>query len=300
MGLATYLALWRFRSTAQFNLLDEHLSEILEKDAQEDASGSLAAQLSAWLSESEYGRRFTQLVREAELGYSPGRILVYAIFLAVILSIIGQILDAGLIITLLLSSMGFIIPYLWLQQQIERKAFLILEQLPEAILVITNALGAGASIQQAFDASVEELPNPIAREFKQVSAEMKVGRGLAEALEHFRQRVNLTALDSIIAAILIQKRSGGNLPELLNEIAALLKEDVELQQEMIVQTSQAKLSARIVGVAPIVVFIFMIIAAPDYMAPMTSSPIGIAMLVGAFLLEALGFYVVQRIGVIET
>lgn len=298
-GSIIYLLLSMLQAITYDRVLDEQASQLGERNPYQDTSGSIASRLSTWLLEFEFGQRFTDLVARAEIGYSPGRIFLYIILMTLILGVIGQLLNAGLIVSLLLMATGGVIPFFWLQGQTEKRNLLIYEQLPDSIDVVANALSAGASIQQAFEASLSELPYPIVSEFSQINAEMKVGSSLAEALENFRNRVPLSALDNIIAAILIQKRSGGNLPELLTEISDLLKEDFSLQRELGVETSQAQMSARVVGIAPIVVFIVMYIFNPEYMRPMTSTTLGITMLVGAFLMEALGYYLVQRVSSIE-
>ncbi|MEW6717964.1 MAG: type II secretion system F family protein [Chloroflexota bacterium] len=299
VGCLVFAIMLVLRKASRTRLLDERVAPYTETTLQEDRSGTLAATFSEWLTRSEVGRRIILMAEEADVGYSAGRLMLYTIVLSGMLGVFAQILGGGILLSLLCIGVGLVIPYFWLEQQSEKRLEKILGQLPDSLLVIANALSAGASMVQAIENSVDELPRPINYEYKRIAEEVRVGRSLEEALMNFRKRVPLTELDSLIASILIQRRSGGNLADLMNEMSEILKEDVKMKQEMMVQTSQARMSARVVGLAPIALFIMMYFVNPAYITPMTSSTLGVVMLIIAFILEIVGFYVIQRITVIE-
>jgi tight adherence protein B len=168
-------------------------------------------------------------------------------------------------------------------------------QLPEALHVIASAISAGASLNQALHHAARETVPPLQKELRRVVEDVEVGKTLEEALADLKERVPLSDFDMIIASLLIQQRSGGNLAELLVETASILKEAEELRQELSVLTSQARLSAQLVGLLPVGLFVFMYVANPSYLQPLVTEPLGQVMLGVAFVLEVLGFWVVTRI-----
>jgi Flp pilus assembly protein TadB len=168
-------------------------------------------------------------------------------------------------------------------------------QLPEALHVISSALAAGASLNQALGHASREVVGPLKAELTRVVEDVEVGKTLEEGLEDLKRRVPLPEFDMIIASLLIQQRSGGNLAALLNETAELLKEDQRLRREMEVLTSQARASAQLIGFLPIGLFLYLYFFNPSYIAPMVSTQLGMTALVVGLVLEMIGFGVVYRI-----
>jgi len=261
--------------------------------------GSLSSFLTQWLRSTSLGQQITTMVTDAELSFSAGRFVTYLGLFATLGAAFGLFFMGNPLTALILAAAGVVIPYLWLQSQAKKRVERFLDQLPEALLTIANAVHAGAGMIQAVEQAADELRQPMSDELRRVIEEFNVGRTLEEALIALRRRIPVEELDSVIAALLIHRRSGGDLGELLTDMATLLKEDVELKREMRVQTAQAQLSARIVGVLPVLLFLWMRAANPEFLAPLTSNWLGIVLLTLAFGLEVVGFIVIQRITVIE-
>jgi tight adherence protein B len=168
-------------------------------------------------------------------------------------------------------------------------------QLPEALHVISSALSAGASLNQALKHASREVVPPLQGELKRLVEDVEVGKTLEEALVELRGRIPLSDFDMIIASLLIQQRSGGNLAELLNETAHILKQSQSLRQEMGVLTSQARLSAQLIGLLPVGLFAYMYFTNPGYLKPMLTNGVGQALLGIGIALEVVGYVVVMRI-----
>lgn len=239
-----------------------------------------------------------KLLRDvAQLGFRPrpGRVLLYGViaaggvFLAVGMWKNSTAFAAGAFVAALLGE------YMLMSWRARKRWERFRVQLPEALHVISSALSAGASINQALlHASKEVLP-PLQGELKRVVEDVELGKTLEESLEDLKRRVPLPEFDTIIASLLIQQRSGGNLAALLNETAELLKEDQRLRREMEVLTSQAKASAQLIGFLPIGLFLYMYFFNPSYVEPLLTTQIGLTALAIGLVLEMVGYVIVNKI-----
>jgi tight adherence protein B len=306
-ALAFTLAVWvivfagliGYHSWRQGRLLDRRVECYVAPYTSELAEPTLSDRVHAWLADRPQGRRLLELIKEAEVGSDPGKLVLYIGTLALVLFLVGALFLGNLLTAVVLAAGAVAIPYFWLQRRAAQKWRHFLDQLPEALVTISNALSAGASIIQALEQAVQELTPPIQDELRTVVEEVKLGKDLEEALTDLRARVPVPALDSIIASVLIQRRSGGNLAELLSETALLLQEDVRLENEMRVLTAQGQMSARLVGFMPLAMFAFLYFFNRAYLQPLLSTTLGMGLLTLALILEVVGFIMIQRIATIK-
>jgi len=136
--------------------------------------------------------------------------------------------------------------------------------------------------------------------------EVNLGATIDEALLNLGRRVNSQDLDIVIGAYLVQKDVGGNLTEIMEKVAETIRERLRIQGDIRVLTTQGRLSGFIVGLLPVCVGLFLVMAAPDYFSIMLGPPVaghlgrfdiswGMVMLAGALCWELLGFYLIQKI-----
>jgi len=306
-ALAFTLAVWvivftglmGYRNWRQNRMLDRRVERYVAPYTSEPAEPILSDRVHAWLTEQPQGQKLLELIKEAEVGSDPGKLVLYIGTLALGLFFVGALFLGNLLTAMVLAAGIVVISYFWLQRRVAQKWKRFLEQLPEALITISNALSAGASIIQALEQAVQELTSPIQDELRTVVEEVKLGKDLEEALINLRARVPVPALDSIIASVLIQRRSGGNLAELLSETALLLQEDVRLENEMRVLTAQGQMSARLVGLIPLAMFAFLYFFNRAYLQPLLSTTLGMGLLTLALILEVVGFIMIQRIATIK-
>jgi tight adherence protein B len=229
------------------------------------------------------------------LDIRPGRLLVYGFTVAggafVVANVYKGSNTAGVLAAV--STLGA--EYMLMHWRAGKRWTVFRLQLPEALHVVASALSAGASLNQALEHAAREVAPPLKGELTRVVEDVEVGKTLEEALESLKKRVPLPEFDTIIASLLIQQRSGGNLAQLLNETAEILKEDQRLRREMEVLTSQARASAQLIGLMPIGLFLFMYFFNPQYLEPMLTTGLGMTALSLGLVLEGIGFFVVYRI-----
>lgn len=228
-------------------------------------------------------------------GVRPGRLLLYGVIVAG-----GAFLVAGTWKNSTAFASGAFLAtlvgeYFVLGWRARKRWDLFRLQLPEALHVIASALSAGASLNQALLHASKEVLEPLQGELTRVVDDVELGKTLEEALEDLKRRVPLPEFDMIIASLLIQRRSGGNLAALLTETAELLKEDQRLRREMEVLTSQAKASAQLVGFLPLGLFLYMYFFNPGYVEPLVTTELGLTALAIGLVLEMIGFVIVMKI-----
>ncbi len=194
---------------------------------------------------------------------------------------------------------GFYVPKFYLNYQKQRRVKKIIGQLMDAINLVSNSLKSGYSFGQGLELVTREMPPPIADEFNQVLVEMNMGGSAEEALNNLVKRVPSYDVDLMVTAFIIQRQVGGNLAEVLDNIAHTIRERIRILGEVRARTSQARLSGYVVGAMPFFLMGAISILNPSYLKEMLSSPLGTMMLGGAFTMELVGFAIIRRIVAIE-
>lgn len=169
------------------------------------------------------------------------------------------------------------------------------EQLPEAIAVMTNALRAGFSISQAFDSVVEQGEKPMSEEFAILQQQLKLGMGFEEALESMSRRVGSEDLTLVTTAILISRRTGGNVTEIFDRIAETIRGRMKVARKVRSLTAQGRLQGIVVSLMPFALAGLMTVLRPGLMIPFFASPAGALALLSTCVLIAAGWLMIRRI-----
>jgi tight adherence protein B len=200
------------------------------------------------------------------------------------------------------AAIGFILPRAWISRREAQRLNAFNAQLPDTIVLIANALRAGSSFLQACELVVREETQPISNEFSRVVREVNLGLPFDQALDNMVRRMRSDDFDLMATAISIQYQVGGNLAEILDIIAATIRERIRIKGEIQTLTAQQRLAGYIVGFLPIGLLTFLFIAVPNFLAPMFRKPpsileipVGVIMLGAAGLSMAAGFYFIRRI-----
>ncbi|MEX2225587.1 MAG: type II secretion system F family protein [Dehalococcoidia bacterium] len=172
-------------------------------------------------------------------------------------------------------------------------------QLPEALQIISNALKAGFGLLQAMDNAADQLSHPISTELGRTIHEMNIGSSAEEALVALSDRSGSYDLDIVVTAILVQRTVGGNLGEILDNVAETMRERIRIRGEITTLTAQQKLTGLVIGFIPIGVGVLFQIMSPGYIEPLFTTFMGRFMIGLAVVLEVIGVMVIQRILNIE-
>lgn len=172
-------------------------------------------------------------------------------------------------------------------------------QLGDALTLFSNSLRAGFSFMQAVSSVAREMPDPISKEFTKLLKEMSLGLSTEKALSNFLMRVPLDDLELLIMAILIQKEVGGNLAEIIDNIANTIRERITIQLEIKTLVAQGKMSGLIIGLLPIFLTAVLSILNPAYMSLLYTTTIGKILVVMGLGSMLIGAVVISKIVKIE-
>lgn len=152
------------------------------------------------------------------------------------------------------------------------------EQLPEAADFLGRALRAGHSFANVMQMVGEEMPDPIAGEFKFAYEEINYGVPMNEALHNLALRVPLTDLRYLVIAVLIQRESGGNLAEVFSNISRLIRARLKLLAQVRVMSAEGRMSAWVLGLLPLGVIALMMVTNPAYVRVLWTDPVGVRLM----------------------
>lgn len=187
------------------------------------------------------------------------------------------------------------LPYLHLAYKRLRRLRLFEEQLPEALDMIVNALRSGFTFELSLKMVAQELPDPLAYEFAIVFEEQHLGVPLSDALTALRERVPSDDLDLLIVTLVLHRRTGGNLAEVLEKTAATIRDRFRLKREIHTKTAHGRFSGFVLILMPIVMIGILLTMAPEYFLLLLRDKVGQYLLATAVAMQIIGIWVIKRI-----
>ena len=194
---------------------------------------------------------------------------------------------------------GIILPFIFVRITRQKRLAKFNFQIGDALGIMSNSLRSGFSFLQAMDMVRKELPDPISKEFGRTFQEMNLGTPAEEALQNMAERVKSDDLDLLVTAVLIQRQIGGNLAEVLDNIADTIRERVRIKGQIKSVTAQGRISGLVIGLMPFALAAIMFIISPSYILTLFTSKIGIMLVVGAIFMEFIGVMAIKKIIDIE-
>ncbi|WP_309650765.1 type II secretion system F family protein [Nocardioides sp.] len=234
----------------------------------------------------------------SELKASEWLLVHAAIFVTT--GLVGLLLGRGsLLLGVFFLFLGALGPwvYLGLRKSRRRKAFN--SQLPDTLQLMSGSLSAGLSLAQSVDTIVREGNEPVSTEFKRVLVETRLGVSLEDALEGVAERFESKDFAWVVMAIKIQRQVGGNLAELLNTVAATMREREYMRRQVAALSAEGKLSAYVLGGLPPLFLLYLLVAQRDYVIVLFTDPRGWLMLALAGALLGLGAFWMSKLVKVE-
>lgn len=194
---------------------------------------------------------------------------------------------------------GLIFPGMYIQALAKKTKQKFNDQLVDALMIMSSSFRGGLSLVQALEAVVDEMPDPINKEFGIVLGENKMGVSLDEAFQHLYSRMASTALQQMITAILLARETGGNLPVIFNRIVNNIRESRKIQQNLDTLTIQGKIQGVVMSILP-VAFAFLLYSSNRRIFDnMLASELGRTMLIYAVISETIGALMIWKISSIR-
>jgi len=225
--------------------------------------------------------------------------VVASIALGVFGLLLGYFFLDQLVAAFALGLLFLVLPYLILKLVEKRYYAKFNEQLPEALDLLARAMRSGHALTSGLEMISKELPDPIQSEFAATVDEINLGLTLKEAMENLCERVPIVDLRYFAIAVLVQKETGGNVAEILDNISRLIRERVQFQRQVKALTAEGRYSAIVLICLPIFMFIYIYFANYEYLSLLWTEEIGHYMIFGAIVMQIIGAYLIKRIVTIE-
>ena len=190
---------------------------------------------------------------------------------------------------------GFLLPYSYASFRRNQRFEKFEELFPEAIDTLARAVRAGHAFTTALEMITNEVGEPVSGEFRQLYEEQKFGMPVRDALINLTERMPLVDVKFFVTAVMLQRETGGNLAEILDNLSYVIRERFKIQRQVRVYTAQGRLTmALLMGMPPIIVTV-MIVLNPSFIRPLFSDPIGHTLLVVGIILQTVGYFVIRKI-----
>ncbi|MCH7591285.1 MAG: type II secretion system F family protein [Planctomycetes bacterium] len=235
------------------------------------------------------------LLDQADLSWSAAQTLVNISGVSLVFAIGLMLLQFNPIVALGCAGAAFILPFFWLNFRRGRRMTKLTEQLPDVFELMSQALRAGHSLPGAIQLIYEQMPPPIATEFAQVYHEQNLGMKMEDALQAMSRRVDSLDIKFFVTAVMIQRQTGGDLAEILDNITGVIRERIELAGLIKGLTAEGRLSGWVLFALPSLIFGATLYLNPDYANVLLEDPIGQIMLGVAAGMQLMGIAMIRWI-----
>ncbi|HEX5235154.1 MAG TPA: type II secretion system F family protein [Silvibacterium sp.] len=243
----------------------------------------------------EIAPRLRSLLYQANLKWTAGGLILMSITCFFIPAYLVHLRTGSLLLSFVVGLVlgGAPMAFVMLKR---RKRFHKFEQaLPEALDLMVSAMRAGHSLNSSLDLVGHEAPEPLKTEFRICFDEQNYGLELKTAMNNLATRVPLQDLRMVITAILIQKESGGNLAEVLDKVAYVIRERFRLKRQVRVHTAQGRMTGWILSILPLVLGIGLYFLNPANMSLLWKRDIGVKLLYASGTMTIIGALIINKI-----
>jgi tight adherence protein B len=191
------------------------------------------------------------------------------------------------------------LPNFYVRRRRRRRLNAFEEMLPESIDLVGRALRAGHPLTAGFKMAADDGAEPVAGEFRRIFEEQRFGLPLQESLLGMADRVNLVDVRILVTAILIQREVGGNLAEILDNLAAVVRARFTIRRQLRVFTAQGRMTGYLLAALPLILFSILYMLNPGYMSILFTDPIGKILVGVAVGMQLVGLFWIRKIINIE-
>ncbi len=263
------------------------------------AAGGVAYRLGMYLRQYPFSSGLETLVLQADSQRTVGELVLMSLASAITTGLLSLLAEPSVSYAAPAVGAGLLLPWLSIAHQRRRRLQAMMLALPDASDLMARAMRAGHSLTQAIEIMGAEAPPPIASEFARVFQQQTLGVPLRDVLYELGKRVPSRDLQFLITAIMVQRETGGDLAEILDRTARLLRERIRVKAEVQVYTAQGRLTGWILALLPVALLLLISLFSPEYSSILFHDPIGRRLLYGGAAFIAIGAFVISRIVKVE-
>jgi tight adherence protein B len=245
------------------------------------------------------GMWLSRLIQQAGKRTSPGAIVLFSIVIAVIVGIITFAFARQAWLPFATAAAGSSLPMAWLLRARHVRMKKFEEQFPEALDLLARAIRAGHAFQTGMQMVADELSDPVGTEFKKTFEQQNFGLPIREALNAMIDRIPIIDVRFFVTAILIQRETGGNLAEILDNLAHVVRERFKVLRQVRVHTAHGRFTGYVLMALPAALAVALSFINPEHMNLLFREQMGQMMLMGTVVMQIIGFFWIQRVIKIE-
>jgi tight adherence protein B len=272
------------------NEVKDELVDIRKKDLM-----SAVPWINALLIRLDIAPRLRRLLYQADVNMTAGGLLLISLASAAVSGYLAYLRTGAELVGLAVSVAAGAVPFLYVLKKRAARFGKFEQGLPGALDLMVNAMRAGQSLVSALGSVAREVPDPIGREFRVCFDEQNYGLELRTALDNLVTRIPLGDMRMIVTAILIQKESGGNLAEVLDKTAQIIRERFRLKKQIRVHTAQGRLTGWILSLLPVGLGFLLYLMNPETTSLLWTHPTGRKLLYTSIGMECVGTLLIRKI-----
>ena len=248
---------------------------------------------------TQRGNALSLWIEQSGMKVSLSGVLLIALALAAVFALVAGVLARSPLALPVGAAVGFALPFLFLNFKRTRRMRAFEEQFPEGLDLISRALKAGHAFATGLKMVADEMPEPVGPEFRKTFDEQNFGLPLKDALDNLTFRVPSLDVRFFATAVLIQRETGGNLSEILENLAHVVRERFKILRQVRVYTAHGRFTGYVLLALPAVLCIALAFINPDHMNLLLRERMGQMMLGGALVLQTTGYLWIKQVIKIE-
>jgi len=236
-----------------------------------------------------------KMLTQGEVNVRAGNFLLFCVLSALVFGVVFMVAGgtplfgwAGLVLR-------FFIRYAYASHRRAERFQRFEEKFPEAIDTLARAVRAGHAFTTALELIATEVSEPVAGEFRQLFEEQKFGLPVRDALINLAERIPLVDVKFFVTAVMLQRETGGNLAEILDNLSYVIRERFKIMRQVRVHTAQGRLTMVLLMALPPTIVAIMLVLNPGFIQPLFTDPIGHALIVGGITLQTVGYFFIRKI-----
>jgi len=257
--------------------------------------------LDSLLRRSERMTNFQNFLDQANLNIRAGNLLLVCVGTAVAGGVLGFLVAGSLppnqaiLFVFFGIVLGAVFPYTYASYRRTKRFQKFEELFPDAIDTLARAVRAGHAFTTALELIAAEIAEPVASEFRKLFEEQKFGLPVRDALLNLAARVPLVDVKFFVTAVMLQRETGGNLAEILDNLSYVIRERFKIQRQVRVYTAQGRLTMMLLMGLPPLIVVVMLSTSPGFIRPLFADPIGHTLIVAGIALQTVGYFVIKKI-----
>jgi len=247
------------------------------------------------LRRSERVSALQKMLGQGEVNVRAGNFLMGCAVSAVVFGLLLMVAGGNAMFGWAGGVLGFFIPYAYASHKRAKRFQRFEERFPEAIDTLARAVRAGHAFTTALEMIATEVSEPVAGEFRQLFEEQKYGLPVRDALLNLTDRVPLVDVKFFVTAVMLQRETGGNLAEILDNLSYVIRERFKILRQVRVHTAQGRLTMVLLMALPPTIVLIMMTLNPGFIRPLFTDPVGHALIVAGITLQTVGYFFIRRI-----